>query len=586
MFFAIIFAIFLEKISLNLFEKNNTSIYKVFLINWFICVAISVVGWLIFDGPSYKIFLPAIIVCTYFPLVFGAYMTSVFADALSDFYIASNWFFVAIIICALLVFMLTVKQAFMPSISEMTGFLILLAILTGKFLSSSFIYKLINKEVPQTWLLRNWALFCASLGGSNFRGAKLNHALFFDAILQNTCLIGATLDHACWREAHSLNLANTYGTVLGPKIVRDTLISGNGSDKHFVGLDLHGLDFSGMNLAKADFTGANLSGASFANADLRNAKLTRAVLLGADLSRTKLTGAYIGHWNIDKHTCFEGIECEYVYLDEIGENRQPESGEFRPGEFEKLYQEIAHTVDIIIEGPAQMDALLCSLAEIRTRFGKDAAQIQKVERKGDALKVSVEVPPEQEELLRKEIRREYETQLLEQQHKYALLQKDLERAQSERDLVREGKDEIKALIGTFVPLLKRPNETIINIKATAVNNRSSTISGSNITNSSINQGGDHVEQHNETHAGLPATEISSLLEQLRGLIGQSDALPEAMKANALQQVETLRQAAAKPPAEAKTAAIAPLEALKMVGTLAGGIGSLMGAVAKLFGLEN
>ncbi|MCP4348861.1 MAG: hypothetical protein GY795_25560 [Desulfobacterales bacterium] len=32
------------------------------------------------------------------------------------------------------------------------------------------------------------------------------------------------------------------------------------------------------------------------------------------------------------------ITCEYVYLDENRKKRDPEEGNFRPGEFEKLYR--------------------------------------------------------------------------------------------------------------------------------------------------------------------------------------------------------------------------------------------------------
>jgi len=41
------------------------------------------------------------------------------------------------------------------------------------------------------------------------------------------------------------------------------------------------------------------------------------------LSKARLTAAAIGHWNIDKHTYFNGIDCDYVYLDEESKEHHP-----------------------------------------------------------------------------------------------------------------------------------------------------------------------------------------------------------------------------------------------------------------------
>jgi hypothetical protein len=332
-----------------------------------------------------------------------------------------------------------------------------------------------------------------------------------------------------------------------------------------------------MDLTAADFTGADLSAATLAGADLRQAKLARTVLLGADLSGAQLTGAVISHWNTDKKTLFTGVGCDYVFLDEARQKRQPESGkDFRPGEFAKLYQEIAHTVDFLIENTAQMEAMLRSLAKIREEFGgKDAARVQKVERKDGGFKVSVEVPPEWEAELRRELRHEFEGQLkaLEAEQRYLSLghQKDVEHLQRERD----------HLAAMLALALSRPNQTDIHIKAEAMNDYSRKIEHSTITDAAVNLG-DHASAHNESHIGVPPAQIAPLLQQLREAIQAEAALPAPLKDSALQQVEALRAAAAKPPAEAKAAALGPLEALKMLSSLAVGLGSLLSAIEKLF----
>ncbi len=403
------------------------------------------------------------------------------------------------------------------------------------------------------------------LTGANFSNARLDYARF----------TGAIQDRTRWRNTINLHLANTYGTVLQAKNVRELLTTGHTQQKDFKLKDLHGLDFSGLNLAEADFSDCDLTGASFARADLTAANLTRAVLLAADLCKARLTAAAIGHWNIDKFTCFDGIDCDYVYLDEEHKERHPASGQFRPGEFAKLYQEIAHTIDFLIEDSTQMEALLYALEKLRASYAdEDIAQIQKVERKGEAYKVSVEVPAEMEDILRREIRQEYQQQyqLLENQYHVKLLgvQKDAEHLQSERDNLKE----LLALA------LSRPITVNNHVEAQAMNDHSRTIENATLSNSAVNLG-DNVAQHNTSQIGSQLSEIAPLLEQLRKAILQSAELPEVLKQDALEKVETLRAAAGQP--EANSTAAGALEALKTTAKLATGISSVVVALSKLFG---
>ena len=429
-----------------------------------------------------------------------------------------------------------------------------------------------NEIIELDWL-RRWGLRFRCFGGTDFRDAELTGANFSNSRLDFVRYAGATLNRTHWLNAKNLHLAYTYGTVLQAKPIRELLTTGHTQHKDFHGKDLHGLDFSGMNLAEADFTDSDLTGASFNGADLTAAKFTRAVLLGVDLSNARLTGASIGHWNIDKFTRFDGVDCEYVYLDEECKERHPATGQFRPGEFAKLYQEIAHTVDFLIENSTQMEALLRTLEKLRASYDdEDIAQVQKVERKGEAYKVSVAVPAEMEEILRKEIRQEFAQQLLESQSHVKLLQNDHQHLQRERDNLKE----------MLVLSLSRPINVNATAEANAVNDNSRKIENASISNSAVNLG-DHAEVNNTTQIGSQLSEIEPLLEQLRGLINQSTELPEVLKQDALEKVETLSLAAAKPEAEAKSAAAGALEALKTTAKLATGISSVVLALSKLFG---
>ncbi|PPD17200.1 MAG: hypothetical protein CTY18_08790 [Methylomonas sp.] len=449
------------------------------------------------------------------------------------------------------------------------------ALLAGYWLSRCAI----KQQVPELDWLRRLSTHL-NFKTTDFRHATLTKADFTGANLRHARFTGAQLAGTRWFEAMNLHLANTYGTVLQPRIVRDTLVSGQGQGADFKNLDLRGLDFSGLDLSQADFTDAELSGAKFSGADLRGTNLTRAVLLGADLSNAQLTGASIGHWNIDKSTNFAGVDCRYVYLDEEQHDRQPESGEFKAGEFEKLYQELAHTVDFLIENAMQMEALQRSLAKMRADFGEDTvAQVQKIERKGDSFKVSVEVQKELEEVLRKEMRAEFDNQLkaLECQYQYQLLshQKDAEH-------YRETHNDLKTML---MAALSRPSEIHIKAEAHAMHDDNSRkIEHSTISQSAVNLGDYADVQAHVSNNGISADALAPLLEQLRSEIKQCLVLPEAMKADALARVESLNAAAQKPAAEAKSTASQALEGLKTVGTVATTISGIVVAVAKVFGL--
>ena len=439
-----------------------------------------------------------------------------------------------------------------------------------------------NENLELDWL-RRWSLRFRSAGSTDFREADLTGSVFSGANLAYVRFASANFNRTHWQNAKNLHLANTYGTVLQAKNVRELLTAGKTQHKNFHGKDLHGLDFSGLNIAQADFTDCNLTGVSFKGADLTAAKLTRTVLLGVDLSNARLTGACIGHWNIDKRTLFDGVDCEYVYLDKECKERHPASEQFHPGEFAKLYQEIAHTVDFLIKNKEQMEALHRAMEKLRASYDdEDIAQVQKVERKGEAYKVSVAVPAEMEEILRKEIRQEFTQQLLETQSQVKLLQKDVEHFQSQRDLLKGQVEDQKRLLDRAFDALNRPINFNPHIEAKTVIDQSRKIENSSISNSAVNFG-DHAVVNNSPKIANQLAEIGSLLEQLRGLIGQSNELPEVLKQDALEKVETLQLAAAKPEAEAKTAAVGALEALKTTAKMATGISTVVLALSKLFG---
>jgi hypothetical protein len=107
-------------------------------------------------------------------------------------------------------------------------------------------------------------------------------------------------------------------------------------------------NLNGARFYKANLLGANLfeihGRAHFSHADLSRANLCRADLSGArafstDFRGATLTAACIDGWQINKKTQFDGVRCEYVFLQKLWiryQERRPIDGTFSPDEFERI----------------------------------------------------------------------------------------------------------------------------------------------------------------------------------------------------------------------------------------------------------
>ena len=150
------------------------------------------------------------------------------------------------------------------------------------------------------------------------------------------------------------------------------------------------------------------------------------------------------------------------------------------------------------------------------------------------------------------------------------MQKDADHLQSERDSLKD----LLALA------LSRPITVNTHVEAQAMNDHSRKIENATLSNSAVNLG-DHADVSNSTQIGSQLSEIEPLLDQLRGLIHQSAELPDVLKQDALEKVQTLQASVGKP--DAKSTAAGALEALKTAAKLATGISSVVIALSKLFG---
>jgi uncharacterized protein YjbI with pentapeptide repeats len=253
----------------------------------------------------------------------------------------------------------------------------------------------LKQEHRDPWLRRIVIAF-AGLGGTSFFQANLTATDFTGATLKNTNFNQAKLNKTIFKQAIKLELARPGKTLLINPQVRELLINpSKGGGQDLSKADLRGANLDGANLQRTNLRLADLSQASFKYANLREANLTEVNAVNADLSHANLTGACVENWNIDATTKLENIDCQYVYLLNNQKERRPSSGEFEPGEFTQLFEEVFDTVDLIFRDGMDWKALMNTLKEVQVQNEDTPLQVQAIENKGNGVFiVKVHVPPD------------------------------------------------------------------------------------------------------------------------------------------------------------------------------------------------
>lgn len=206
---------------------------------------------------------------------------------------------------------------------------------------------------PKYALVYKFALAVSSFGGTSFRNANLTNADFTQASLKQADFRGANLTRTRWADVKHLTHARTDDTYLEHAKIRQLVVTGSGQDQTFDHLDLRGLNLQGANLADTNLIGAKLSEANLRGANLDRAKLVQTQLYGSDLSGASLTGAYIQDWSISTDTNFDGVQCDYVYMQlptktDPDPCRKPDdrSEIFQPGDFTDFIAPIIKTLNL------------------------------------------------------------------------------------------------------------------------------------------------------------------------------------------------------------------------------------------------
>lgn len=106
-----------------------------------------------------------------------------------------------------------------------------------------------------------------------------------------------------------------------------------------------------------------------------------------------MTGACVEAWNIESTTKLDNVDCRFIYLLENlkpgtdDRERRPSSGDFKPGEFTKLFEEVLNTVDLIFRDGIDWKAFVNAFQTAQNQNEDTELALQSIENKGDGVVV-------------------------------------------------------------------------------------------------------------------------------------------------------------------------------------------------------
>lgn len=260
-------------------------------------------------------------------------------------------------------------------------------------------WRSLNGDERDPWI-RFYAIAFAATGGTSFHGADLTDADFTGATLKNTDFRTANLTRTRFYEAKKLDFARPGNTILSNPAVLNLLVTLNGRNKSYFGANLRGANLIGADLKQANFKNADIIEATFQGANLEWANLTLTQAIGTNFTKAQMTGACVEAWNIESTTILDNVDCRFVYLLEYPKprtddrERRPSSGEFQPGEFTKLFEEVLNTVDLIFRNGIDWKAFITAFKKVQVENQDTELVIQSIENKGDGVVVVKVAVPE------------------------------------------------------------------------------------------------------------------------------------------------------------------------------------------------
>ena len=500
----------------------------------------------------------------------GAAITAFFVT-LSSMYFGVIGEFLAILGYGLIADVLIIEALSLANPRAGDGVITLGAVI-ALILTGAIIARQAVRGSPKFAWIREKAVFWAATGGTSFYGVDLTDACFDSASLPHTDFRKAILTRASFEGATGLDLARLQGTILEQPKVRKLIINKIGCDE--------------------DYTGANFNGASLRGADLTGANLTEVQALDADFTGAILTDACIQGWNINKNTCFKDVICKRIYLKGVKKGDRlilsepkPDSGEFKPGEFEKWIGELQKTVDLIFREGLNWRAFMFSLAQTAIEHeGLDLSRydIARKDENTTFAKIGL-FPGADNAAIHEAFQRNYEYAEKVIESKYQLVLQanagELERlktfAESNQQIIRElmsivvgtgrqiliqGESHKVYLLnqsGGEVEIMEGKKETKVSgdliggdkgDKIT-IGGDNMTLTGSSITLGDLNgQVNNTIQQLKDVNAD-GSDNLAKILTTLQIAIQGDAALSESQKKEALEAVETIAEEGKKPPEE-------------------------------------
>jgi uncharacterized protein YjbI with pentapeptide repeats len=254
---------------------------------------------------------------------------------------------------------------------------------------------LAKSEEPEYSLIYQIYTFVATYYGTSWQQANLTDANLAYALLTHSNLSAANLNNTNIHGVQQLDSAKTDRTILANPLVRNLLVTHQAQQGQYIGCDLHGAYLVNSDLTAADFTNVNFSDANLQQANLAEANLTRALAIGTNFQGANLTGACIADWSIDRTTQLADINCDYVYLQPLKTERTPASGNFVPGDFTRLFQEVCNTVDLIFQRGVNWVAFGQTWQQVQVENAGVDLAIRSIENKGEGtIVIKVDLPLE------------------------------------------------------------------------------------------------------------------------------------------------------------------------------------------------
>ena len=229
--------------------------------------------------------------------------------------------------------------------------------------------------------------------------------------------------------------------------------------------------------------------------------------------------------------------------------RRPSSGEFKPGEFTKLFQEVFDTVDIIFRNGIDWKAFVAAFKNVQVENEDIELEIHSIENKGDGVVVvKVNVPPgTNKEKIHSDFTQSYELALKAAEEKYKA---QLQAANEQIEIYREKSADMKEIVGLLASRPINVNNEARAIAEGKVMNESNDQSrkieiGSvgrdfNASGQALNLGRidisgtvtNTIGQLQESNAS-EASQLADLLKQLQAAIEKEENLNQEDKSTAL-----------------------------------------------------